>query len=233
MSAQARKAWNQTMLEAMKSTGQKLKPANNSNAAPLPGINLVPSAATTRSSDRHKRREKARKSTTGTYDLNTMIDIRIDALEGIVGDGSKLEEEDEYTNIEEDKDSGNTAGKRKRSTFRGPSRVKKGGADPKRLKARSLASILLEESSRSSNVISNYLEAEARPMTKDRKLHVTRNFCSVTGLFGIYKDPKSGIPYTNLRALEQIRERAPPWMVLSGNAAYADAIRSLRNEDEE
>ena len=228
MSAQAqaqRKAWNQTMLEAMKSTGQKLKTTNNANSSSiLPGM---VTAKTTRSSDRHKRREKARKSTTDTYDINTMIDIRIDTLEGIVGDGNKLEEEEEYTNVEEDVDNG----KRKRGTSRGSAKIKKLSAVPKRLKPRSLASILLEESSRSSNVVSKYLEAEARPMTKDQKVPATRNFCSVTGLNGIYKDPKSGIHYANLRALEQIRERAPPWMVLSGNAAYVDALRTLRNEE--
>jgi hypothetical protein len=42
-----------------------------------------------------------------------------------------------------------------------------------------------------------------------------------------YTEPKSGIPYASLKALEQIRERPPPWMTLTGSAAFYEATKSL------
>ena len=73
-----------------------------------------------------------------------------------------------------------------------------------------------------------FIDAEARaeqPLPR-------RKFCPVTGLEGIYTDPKSGIPYATQQALEQIRERPPPWMTLPGtHAAYWEAVKSLRDEE--
>jgi len=57
-----------------------------------------------------------------------------------------------------------------------------------------------------------------------------RKFCPVTGQEGLYREPKTGIPYANIKALEQIRERPPPWMSLSGTAAYHEAVKSIRDE---
>ena len=38
--------------------------------------------------------------------------------------------------------------------------------------------------------------------------------------------------FANLKALEQVRERPPPWMTLGGSLAYHEAVRSIRDEDE-
>ena len=64
------------------------------------------------------------------------------------------------------------------------------------------------------------------------KPYPPRKFCPVTGLFGVYTEPKTGIPYATLSALEQIRERAPPWMTMSsgGSASYWEAVKSLQND---
>jgi len=108
-------------------------------------------------------------------------------------------------------------------------RKAKAGVLPKRFKLRSFASILLEEAGRDDGISHDYLRLEVRH-SLEHPLPV-RTFCPVTGLEGKYKDPKTGnIPYANLAALEQIRERLPPWMTLNGNATYHEAIKSLRGE---
>ena len=66
-----------------------------------------------------------------------------------------------------------------------------------------------------------------------RRYPKRRKFCPFTGLEDVYMDPKSGIPYASLKALEQIRERQPPWILQgnAGTASYYEAVKSLRNED--
>jgi len=199
-----RKAWNEAMRNA---AGSSLSSAR-------------------RSSNRQKkqsRRDKSRKSvseaSSSLENREYRMATRIDALEGIVELGEELEEE--YDEFDDE-----TAGsKRKRSKRGNP----KNHAVSKRLKARSLASILMEDAGRADGVTTEYLQAEAKPKAHGR--YPPRKFCPVTGLFGIYTDPKTGIPYANLTALEQIRERAPPWMNYGGSAAYSEAVKSLRNEE--
>ena len=143
-----------------------------------------------------------------------------------------MEEEEEFDEMN-DADAGGGGGylggggsrsKRKRKGTASAST--KAGVLPKRLRPRSLASILIEESSRPDGVVRMYLDAESRPPPSR---YPPRKFCPVTGLFGVYTDPKSGIPYANLKALEQIKERAPPWMTLGGSAAYSEAVKSLKD----
>jgi hypothetical protein len=95
---------------------------------------------------------------------------------------------------------------------------------------RPLASILVEEASREEGAARAFLDAEARLLNPNQQLP-RRKFCPVTGLKGIYTEPKTEIPYASLKALEQIRERAPPWMTLNGNPAYWEAAKSLRDEE--
>ena len=192
---------------------------------------------TRRSSNRSKRREKARKA---TVSLNGSSDdpegedyrnaIRLDFLEGAILDqGEEVDEEyDELEDIEE-------TGGRKRKRGNPSKRKKKSpiGAIPKRFKARSLASILVEEASRiDGGVVTKYLDAEARPL-KGVARYPHMKICPVSGLEGKYRDPKSGIHYANLNALEHIRERVPPWIngTHVGSSAYNDAIKSLRNDE--
>ena len=219
--------------------------------------------------------------------------LRIDALEGTIDHGlgaDGVDGDDEYDELESLLDSANGdddytldesekskfSSKRKRGKSTRGGRNKKNNSIrtlPKRLKARSLASLLIEDSTRPNGVTQKYLAAEARPhhpdisvtqptppqpftekqdtnitpthtnlntkaiITTKRKNRPKRKFCPVTGLFGIYTDPKSGIPYANLQALEQIRERAPPWLntsnstYVNGNATYFEATNSLRGNE--
>ena len=196
-----------------------------------------------RASNRKKRQEKARKgihSGGGGIGSSSLEEkeyrnaVRIDYLEECKHDNydevehGQDDPEEEYNEEEEFEPSSRRKGKRKRNTAK--DKKKSAGAnkeDLKRLKPRSLASILLEESARNSERAKSYIEAEALPT---KPSYPTREFCPVTGLFGIYKDPKSGVKFANLKALEQIQERLPPWLSRGGSAVYSEAIKSLRNK---
>jgi hypothetical protein len=145
----------------------------------------------------------------------------MDALEDVNPSGNMVEDDEEYDELDE------MDAKRKRR--KGAAVTKNAGIMPTRFKPRSLASILVEEASRQDGAATAFLAAEATLAPSQRL--PPRKFCPVTGLFGIYTDPKSGIPYANLKALEQIQERAPPWMTLSGTAAYLEAATSLLHEE--
>uniref|UniRef100_A0A7S4JFP3 Vps72/YL1 C-terminal domain-containing protein n=1 Tax=Odontella aurita TaxID=265563 RepID=A0A7S4JFP3_9STRA len=215
-----RKAWN----EMMRGAGH-------------PAMAAAGSRLNTRRSDRKKqaRREKARKSTVdassdGLEGRRYRAAVRIDALEGVADDQNGFEEDEEFDELDEVEGGGSSSAVAKRKRKGAASGATKVGVLPKRLRPRSLASILIEESGRVDGTTQSYLDAESRPPMAGRR-HPSRKFCPVTGLFGIYTDPKSGIPFANLKALEQIRERAPPWMTLGGSAAYSEAVKSLKNEE--
>jgi hypothetical protein len=179
-----------------------------------------------RRSDRGKkdRREKARKvQTMGGPESNEFLAAAwMDALEGVNPSGPAADDDDSYDELDElDNDN-------KKKKRRGASKKAASGALPKRFKPRSLASILLEEVNREDGVTRAWMESEAR---NKRQKVPSRKFCPVTGMEGIYTEPKSGIPYANLKALEQIRERPPPWMTLGGSVAYHEAVKSIRDED--
>ncbi|KAL7554792.1 hypothetical protein ACHAWF_018336, partial [Thalassiosira exigua] len=182
------------------------------------------------------------------------VAIHMDVLEG-VADGGALEgdEDDEYDEFaeleEDDDDEGGKAKKKRKRKGAGGGTGKKSPSVPKYLKPRSLASILIEEAGREDSVARQYADAAVRRLgsglasarsvdsqdgtvtTKATHPHPARKFCPVTGLFGKYTEPKSGIPYASLSALEQIRERPPPWMSLgsSGSASYWEAIKSIQS----
>jgi|AntRauTorckE5430_2_1112549.scaffolds.fasta_scaffold30362_1 hypothetical protein len=214
-----RKAWNEAMRTA---AGGTLK---------IPGL-----ATQTIRTTRNKRREKARKGINLSSSSSTdVVAYRIDALEEA---GANVEEEDveeefdELDEVEGGRKRGVSVGRKRKSGGRG--NKAKAGAMDKRFKPRSLASILIEESGRSDSVLKDYLIAEARPRKGNAMgTYPQRKFCPVTGLFGLYTDPKSQIPYANLDALEQLRERPPPWMssFSGGSAAYHDTLKSLQNEE--
>lgn len=216
-----RKAWN----EAMKSAA---------GAAALPST--LANSLKSRRSDRRKkqaRREKARKFTASNINDESSQEYRaavwMDTLEGVnTADAAHehdaaAEEEEEYDELEE-LDSKQTKRKRRSSI-----KKKTAGVLPKRFKNKSLASILMEEANQPYGVSRDFIQAEAT-LPKNQQVK-PRKFCPVTGLFGIYTDPKSGIPYANQKALEQIQERAPPWMNLSGTATYLETTKSLTNTE--
>ena len=147
----------------------------------------------------------------------------MDALEDVDPSGAAADgDDDEYNELEDLMVDSKKRGTRKRKAI-------KAGVLPKRFKSRSFASVLLEEANREDGVAREYLRAEGRLPISQRV--PPRKLCPVTGQLAIYTDPKSGISYANLQALEQIRERAPPWMTLGGTAAYQEAAKSIRGED--
>ncbi len=141
--------------------------------------------------------------------------------------------------------------KRRRKGATGGGGIKKNAPSvPKYLRPRSLASILIEEAGRTDSVAGRYIDAAVRRLgsgmtrvvrraddggnavsTTITNPYPPRKFCPVTGLFGEYTEPRTGIPYASLSALEQIRERPPPWMssVNAGSANYWEAVKSLQN----
>lgn len=213
-SAAARKAWN----EAMKAT------AGANALLHLPALQQKPLK---RRSDRHKKQERRAKSRR-VHSVEENSEYReavwADALEG-VDPSAPVDDEDEYDELDELEGGGNK-NKRRRKTASSKS---KSGMLPKKFLPRTLVSVLIEEASREDGVAKEFLNAEARLPT-NRQLP-RRKFCPVTGMVGIYTEPRSNIPYANLRALEQIRERPPPWMTLGGSAAFLEAAKSIRGEE--
>jgi hypothetical protein len=227
-----RKGWNEAMRSA-------------SGTAAMPPA-LQPRTHKRRSDRRKKqdRRDKARKVSVigGPESKEFPAAAWLDALEGVTNNGGGAADggdDDSYDEFDEIDDK-----KGKKRGGRGRAQTKKQqdtGSLPKRFKPRSMANILLEEVNRDDGVAYNWLENEARYNISNNKKNgdgksqiilPARKFCPVTGMEGIYTEPKSGLPYANLKALEQVRERTPPWMNLSGSIiAYNEAIKSIRDEE--
>ena len=218
MAAAARKAWN----EAMKATA---------GATALPPAFQQPQRK--RRSDRNKkqeRRTKARKVQKLGDDPESdeyRTALWIDALEGVDPSTAAADDDEEYDELD-DYEEGRSK-KKQRKRRRG--NVPKAGVLPKRFLPRTLGSILVEEVSYGPeySVAKAFLKAHAKVPPQEQLPR--RKFCPVTGQFGRYVEPKSGIPYTNLRALEQIQERPPPWMTLGGSAAFLEASKSILDEE--
>jgi hypothetical protein len=200
-----RKAWNEAMRSA------------------APGA-LQPRTQKRRSDRRKKqdRRDKARKVQSLGDNKEFLAAAWMDALEDVSPSGPAADDDDSYDELDEGEDK-----KRKR---RGNIKKTSMGVLPKRLKARSLASLLLEEINRDDGVARAWIDTEARVPAAEKQLPA-RKCCPVSGMEGIYTEPKSGIPYANLKALEQIRERPPPWMTLGGSGAFYEALKSIRDEE--
>ena len=201
-----RKAWNEAM-----------RAAAGASANYLP-TSLQPHA---RRSDRRKRRDKARTSSHGVAmassdaDDNYTSGAWMDALEQVLQDAEEEEPEEEYDELDELQQ----PSQRKRARKSKP----KVGQIPKRFKARSLATILHGEMARPDGVALVFVQAGNSVIDRLPR----RPFCPVTGLPGLYRDPKSGLAYASDRALDQIKERAPPWNSITGAAAYNDVVKSL------
>ncbi len=184
---------------------------------------------TKRRSDRRKkqdRRDKARKvlGVSGPESKEILAAAWMDALEDIHASGiAGGEDDDSYDELDELDDDN------KKRNRRGASKKTQSGVLPKRFKPRSVASILTKEFSRFDGVAKPWLHNEARH--KGQQQLPTRKFCPVTGMEGIYTEPKTGIPYANLKALEQLNERPPPWMMLGGSLAYHECVKSIRDDE--
>lgn len=231
--ATQRKAWNEAMKKAARGT-----------MIPV----AVPVNRRSNRSSKNRRREKARKvmNFTGGEDDDgkdggaiDLVEFRIDSLEEASSDllNMTADDDEEYDELEDmEEAAGGVSKKRRKRKTKKNSGGNQSGKLPKRLKARSLASVLIEESTRGTQdgVLQQYLNAEAVRPANGKSVYPRRKFCSVTGLEALYKDPKTGIPFANLTALEQIRERQPPWISglnNAGSATYYEAMKSLKNED--
>jgi hypothetical protein len=231
-----RKAWNDAMLAA-------------AGTAAVPCSWKPPSR---RSSDRRKRRARIQTQSNHHHhhhhhhslqdeEYYPTCAVWMDALEQALqqdddndndNDGGKMKKEDEGEEEYDELDDLEGPNKRKLQQQQ-QQRVRRNkgtrvGKVPKRFKARSLASILHEEeSTRPDSVARDFIQAGLFPPDP----LPARPFCPVTGLLGLYRDPKTGIPYANERALEQIQERVPPWKNLtSTTAAYHEIVKSLLSQ---
>jgi hypothetical protein len=228
-----RKGWNEAMRSA-------------SGTAAMPPA-LQPRTHKRRSDRRKKqdRRDKARKVSVigGPESKEFLAAAWLDALEGVTntgGAGVDGGDDDSYDELDEIDEKSK---KRGRGGGQKTKKQQDTGSLPKRFKPRSMANILLEEVNRDDGVAYNWLENEARYNINNNNnnngngksqqiILPARKFCPVTGMKGIYTEPKSGLPYANLNALEQVRERTPPWMNLSGSIiAYNEAVKSIRDEE--
>jgi len=238
MSAAAqRRAWN----DAMRRAGNP-PPAARGGAAATRRRRPRRDAAKKASAEGNGTNGGPAGATAAREEREYRVALRMDALEGATTHAHALrhDDDDEFDELEEERgEGGGGGGKRKRKGGHGGG----GGATkaarpvPKYLRPRSLASVLVEEAGRADSVARGYVDAAVRRRgtgpTADRPSYPARKFCPVTGLFGIYTEPKSGIPYATLSALEQIRERSPPWMSAAsgggGVASYWEAVKSLQN----
>jgi len=189
------------------------------------------------------------------------VALHMDMLEGVTDKTAGLDGDDDDDSDHDDtgkRGKKKKGGKRKRKSAPSAASKKKKNKKatpsiPKYLKARSLTSILMEEASRPDSVAKQYVNASVKRLgsgktstkrMKDDNDNTTtttitytnpypaRKFCPVTGLYGEYTEPKTGIPYASLSALEQIRERPPPWMNnnSASSASYWEAVKSLQQQ---
>lgn len=173
---------------------------------------------------RRSGRNKAERRTKAARKAGVLVEeelrtaLWIDALEEV--QPQQLQDDagdDEYDELEEIE--GKT---KKRKAKRNTKQNKK--TLPKRLLPRSVGTILLEESARPDGVTLEYLDSIAHCSTP----LPARKFCPVTGRLASYVEPKSNMPFASMRALEQIRERPPPWMTISGSAIYQESVKTIR-----
>lgn len=219
--ASARKGWN----DAMKATAPS---------------HVLRTQQRRRSERRGRRPQKQHRSTTAAGGLLDSVELQralwVDTLEGVdisaavTGEDDNLdgdEDDDVYDAFEELDGDGNNKKRKKKKPKRKTNRKPNSS---KRFQARSLGAVLLEEASREDGIASELLATHATTSTPLPQRH----FCSVTGLPGRYRDPTTGLWYSTYGALEQIRERPPPWMSLSGgaNATFLEAVRSIEDHQQ-
>jgi hypothetical protein len=248
--AAQRKAWNEAMLSA----------AGSAAVLPAALQPTIKKRTTRSKSGKLSRRERARKSqhrhTEETKEEQYESQVLqaaawMDALEdvpagGVGEDADGLgnnhhdgdDDDDSYDELEELEEEYQSTGKKRRRGKKKKAAVsrqkrKSGsntGALPRRFQVRSLASILSEEVGHPEGAAKEWLDDEARHPRDAAAPFSRKKYCPVTGMLGIYTEPKTGIPYATLPALEQIRERPPPWTTLGGTLAYHEVVRSLRDE---
>jgi hypothetical protein len=71
----------------------------------------------------------------------------------------------------------------------------------------------------------DYISAEARPSKRP-----PRKFCAVSGNLAKYKDRGSQLYFSSFKTGEQVQNQPPPWVRLSGEAPYYEALRMIKRE---
>lgn len=197
----------------------------------------------TRSSNRQKknRRENVRKITIKNSLENSTIDSeehviasRIDRLEGVINFQDEEAEQEEYIDSHDGNLKRFSCVTKRYKIWNGirHSSSNKNDTITEEYKPRSFSSIIVEEASLGRNgICHDYIKAEAKPTIKLLR-PPERKICPVTGLFGLYVDPKSGIPFSKVSALKKIRDHPPPWLNSSRGittSSYFEALKSLKH----
>uniref|UniRef100_A0A7S1BTJ0 Vps72/YL1 C-terminal domain-containing protein n=1 Tax=Corethron hystrix TaxID=216773 RepID=A0A7S1BTJ0_9STRA len=262
VNSKARQAWNLMMRSTAAASGAGLSSSATSSAVAVTkkrGQATAGPSSETGAARKKKRSDRARKKvdTDDSEEGRNYRDAcRVDMLEDVVVSGSGGgDDDDEYDEFfgekeENEKKTGTGRGSRRGKASSAASNANGSGSDRKYLRPRSLASLLIEESSSRapddtgenvSSVLAGYLTAEARvnPTSKHNEKGGRTDMdpiCPVTGLMAIYRDTKVGgdgvhrIGYATLEALEHMRERLPPWCNPPGGGAYYEAVESLRDD---
>mmetsp|Transcript_28409 Transcript_28409/g.58129 ORF Transcript_28409/g.58129 Transcript_28409/m.58129 type:complete len:225 (+) Transcript_28409:127-801(+) len=177
-----------------------------------------------------RRRANARRwiATSDLDDLRLKVEARLEALEESTVEGV---EDEEWDNEEEDESRGRKAKKQAAKKLKAGScqvgGASGGGVVPaKKYRVKSLAQHLLDDHAARGGGISQrpcYATAEGAPPRVR-----TRSLCVVTGLIGRYRDVGSGLPFSSKKSQTQLKETPPPWLQLSGNAPYFEALRFIK-----
>lgn len=222
-----RKAWDEAIKQVAKEAGTRIssgKPKDSKRET--------------------RRRVNARRwiATSDTDDLRRKVEARLEALEEANTEGDFAEaDDDEWQDEEAVESTGRKPGRKAKAKASKKIKASKSGSGSgregsskhdmtelsKRYRPRGLAQILLEEhaSQPDSTQLPGYVRAESAPSRLPN-----RRLCSVTGLVGRYREPNSGLSFANLAASEQLKDTPPPWLQLSGNAPYFEAIRYIKKE---
>jgi hypothetical protein len=169
------------------------------------------------------------------------------AVDSDASDGGDYKE-DSHSDVDMDEDERTNArrAKRKDAPKKKGKITKEKGFAPKRKKKRnpaeerkrqrhrqrSLPQVLLQDFAPSFSGAdaggADYVGAAARAPRPARRAH---RVCVVTGKAAAYKDPNSGLPYSDMDAGALLRENPPPWLRLGKHGcAYHEAVLQIRGE---
>ena len=174
-----------------------------------------------------RRRVNSRRwiASSGEEDIRRKMEARLELMEEAPDTiGDEVEEEEWNDEEQQDKDpdakKGRKAKNKAAKKIKSTSTTASAAVSAKGFRVRPLAQVLLDEGA---TVGPSYASAEG-----GASRFPSRKICAVTGLVGTYRDPNSGLAFASRSAQAQLKETPPPWLHLSGNAPYFDAMRILR-----
>jgi len=126
-------------------------------------------------------------------------------------------------------------GKKKKKRRR--KKKNRGAVAVKKDKIHSLSQTLAQniEEGGLASLAAGYVMSAAPPPSEVKPTRPQVHYCPVTGYRAKYTDPQTGIRYSNQGALENLREKAPPWITNlgGGGCEYFDALVGARNRLDE